>query len=113
MPAAFTPADVDRPVQAEGGRYKLVGSIAFSGNYTTGGDPLDFGPLLATIGVGQVDAVDVINRAGFDFDYDFTNKKLMVRQSAAAGNPGTEITGAAAYPAALSSTPAKVVVHGR
>jgi hypothetical protein len=95
-----------------GDGYAFKGSIALSGNYATGGDPLDFGPIFQTIGVGTIDYVDIEDKAGYAVDYDYTNKKVMVRQDAGAGNPSAELA-AAAYPAALTTGTLRCLVRGR
>jgi hypothetical protein len=112
MPATVTPNNVDRQLEAMGDGYAFKGNIALSGSYSTGGDTLDFGPIFQTIGVGTIDYVDIEDKAGFAVDYDYTNKKVVVRQDAAAGNPSAELP-AAAYPAALTTGTLRCLVRGR
>lgn len=113
MAATYTPVDGDHLIHALGDLYALVGKIVFTGSYASGGDALSFDDILKQIGLGNVYAVIVHNKAGYSFEYDYTNEKLKVLQGGAtASNPQAEI-GAGAYPAALTSGDAKVFVLGR
>lgn len=82
---------------AMGDLWTMFVSLTFSGSYATGGDALDFGPLLQGPAAGTtVIMVDVTGGAGTTFEYDRTNKKLKGFSAA-----NTELT-AAAYNAALT-----------
>lgn len=96
-------ATVDK--QHDTGDLLLVrGTLAFTGNYASGGDSL------ATVFAGKVSSslkalqLFVTGTGGYNYEYDEPNNKLLVRESAAAANPQQEIP-VAAYPAA--STPAR------
>lgn len=97
----------------------LVGELTFSGSYATGGDALDFAPVLKKIGSGQVMHVSFLPKAGYQFDYNGSTKKVIVRQGdndGIADGPGIELP-AAAYPAAITGLVAgnkvSVMVLGR
>jgi hypothetical protein len=81
MAAAVTPANTDRQLEAMGDGYAFKGSIALSGNYATGGDPLDFGPIFQTIGVGTIDYVDIEDKAGY-------RRRLRLHEQEGHGAPG-------------------------
>lgn len=75
-------------------RIHAIGVLAFSGNYASGGDALDF--LTAISGAGknlgttkQPKWAHVFGVAGFVFEYDFTNKKVKVRVVGAITPAGT------------------------
>lgn len=87
------------------------GKVVFSGNYPTGGEALNFitagfrctgDPILVDFGEGK---------AGFKYEYDYTNKKVIVRQDAAAGAPSAELP-AAAYPAGVTGDQVSFRVFG-
>jgi hypothetical protein len=94
------------------GRVTTIATLVFSGNYAAGGDTLDF----ATIqeGVIQPMWVDIRGKAGYSYEYDFANKKIIVRQQkdpAAAGGadiPLPELA-AAAYPAGVTGDVVKAM----
>jgi len=60
-----------------------VFSLAASGSYATGGDTLDFAPLMGYTNK-QPTWVEIQGIAGFIYEYDRTNKKVLVRQVGAA-----------------------------
>lgn len=74
----------------------LYGTLAFSGNYPTGGEALDISALAGFSNkepiAFQADGLD-----NFTFRYDYTNKKVMVNLV----STGAE-QAAAAYPAGVS-----------
>ena len=90
--------------------------ITLSGSYATGGDTLDFRPLLQNLGKGAVLVVilpDTIK--GYELDYDYANRKLIVRQgdnTNAAAAPAIELP-AAAYPGALTGAELRGILIGR
>lgn len=55
-------------------------TIAASGNYATGGMDLDFAPVMGYTN-RQPDFVQVQGMAGYTYQYDHTNKKLLIFQS--------------------------------
>lgn len=78
-----------------------------SGNYAAGGEVIA-APNLKTIlkrtGAGELYRVTIDVKAGYVFEYDYTNDKVLVEfgdNNNAADGPGIEIP-VAAYPAALS-----------
>ena len=97
---------------SETGRINTLATLTFSGNYATGGDSFDF----ATIqqGGAQPIWVDIRGKAGYSYEYDFTNKKIIVRQQkdpAAAGGadiPLPELA-AAGYPAGVTGDAIRVL----
>lgn len=80
-----------------GGVTYAVFTLAFTGNYTTGGDSLDFAPIMGFTN-RQPDFVQIEGINGYNFQYDFTNKLLPVFSTAT-----TQLTNGAAYPAGVGS----------
>lgn len=80
----------------------MIFELAFSGAYVAGGEVVapTFESRLKTVGAGNVQAVIFSPKLGYTFEYDYVNKKVLVRQDAAAGAPSAEIP-VAAYPAPL------------
>jgi len=70
-------------------------SIVASGSYTTGGDIVDFAPLIGYTNK-QPNWVEIHGIAGYVYNYDLVNKKVLVFTTAA-----TQIA-AATYPAGVS-----------
>lgn len=62
-----------------------VGTIAFDDSYPTGGESLT----AANVGLQKIDSIDFDATAGFVFQYDFTNSKVLVYQSATVTPTGT------------------------
>lgn len=62
----------------------LFGTIVASGSYATNGDALDFGPLVGWTNKQPLN-VDVRGKAGFIYQYDYVNKKLLVYVNTAGG----------------------------
>lgn len=100
--------------------FEMVLELAFSGAYVAGGEVVapTFESLLKTIGAGTVMFVIMAGKLGYNFDYDYVNKKVIVRQgdnTNVAAAPGLEIP-VAAYPAGLSGLAAgnrvRVLVKG-
>lgn len=83
----------------------ILATLAFSGSYVNNGEVVDFTELLKRKGAGIVHAVNFDRvPAGYQLDYDYTNKKVLVRQGDnpnAAAAPGSQLA-AAGYPAALT-----------
>lgn len=116
MAVTFTPASVASGVTTHdvSDMQVLVGSIAFSGNYATGGDSLDFTALLNQNGVGVTDYVGANPVAGYILQYDYTNKKLKVYDTGASSGAALAELAAGAYPGALTgATGVGVLVFGR
>lgn len=82
-------------ILSDGSYMTLVCSLAFSSNYATGGDALDFLPFFAGL-CSQVLYVEIVGGAGNQFEYDKVNKKIKGFSAA-----NTEIA-AAAYNAAIT-----------
>lgn len=57
--------------------YQLLGTVAFTSNYATGGDTLDLAPFNPV--QRQPDLVRIEGIAGYKYEYDHTNKKILVR----------------------------------
>lgn len=93
------------------GRITGIATLVFSGNYVANGDTYDFAAL--TEGGAQPTHVMIMGKAGYHYEYDYTNKKILVRQQrdpAAAGGadiPFTELA-AAAYPAGVTGDAVRV-----
>lgn len=87
----------------DGKRLHIVGTLTASGNYATGGDAVDFQAVITDVrGIrSQPSWVEIRGKAGYVYEYDYTNKKVMARQEAAAANPADELS-AAAYPAGVT-----------
>jgi hypothetical protein len=81
-----------------GSAIRSTGTIVLSGSYTSGGDPLTL-PKPGTMKAPYF--VNVLGKAGYIYQYDFENAKLIVRTGAAAQAALTELT-AGAYIAALT-----------
>jgi hypothetical protein len=112
MAATAAATNVDRPVVATGAGWEMDVLVTLSGSYVTGGIALDFGPFFSQQGQGVVDYVNLPGVGGYVFEYDKTNKKLLIRQGAGAGAPGAEIA-AAALPAALTAAAISGFIRGR
>lgn len=81
MPVAVT---VVRRGRA-GRSFKVMGTLALSGTYPTGGEPLDFYPYFPFASARQPDKVNVDGKAGFIYQYDPVNKKLLTYTNTAGG----------------------------
>lgn len=76
----------------------VVGTIALTGNYATGGISLDFEDIVTTkpgvvalpgVSKQPIGPVDIKGIAGYLYEYDLANKKLLIRQSAGFTPAGT------------------------
>lgn len=89
-----------------GKRLMVTGSIAFSGNYATGGDAVDF----LAAGVRSIDSkpefMTIAGKAGFYYEYDKANNKVIVRGQEPTSGTGSVIAlsqlPAAAFPAGVT-----------
>lgn len=70
--------------KSDGQGLVVLGRITFSGTYPTGGDTLDLSKL-AGITNRQPDIVLITGKAGFIYQYDHTNKKVIVFCNTAGG----------------------------
>lgn len=68
-----------------GDRLATRASIAFDSSYPTGGEALT----PAMLGLGTIDFVSIGNKAGYVFEYDYTNQKVLVYGSAGITPAGT------------------------
>jgi len=60
---------------SEGNKWKIIGAMTFDSSYATGG--LSLTP--ASLGLSTIDSMSFTSAAGgYDFDYDYTNKKAKV-----------------------------------
>jgi hypothetical protein len=59
-------------------------SIVASGNYATNGDALDFAPLIGFTN-RQPKSVRIAGKSGFEYEYDYVNKKMLVFCNTAGG----------------------------
>lgn len=85
------------------GSIRSVGTLAFSGSYATGGDPVTL-PKPGT--TKEPYRVSIVGKSGFDYQYDHENKKVIVRgyspTDATAGVIARQEIAAAAYPAGVT-----------
>lgn len=82
------------------GKIEQLGTFTFSGNYVAGGEVPTWSRPAGVLG-NPVFVRLSGGRAGYKYEYNPDNGKILVRQSAAAGNPNAEIS-AAAYPAGVT-----------
>jgi len=71
-------------------------SLAFTGTYSAGGEPLDAG---AAAGIGQVDEVKILSNGqmlGYVYEYDYTNKIVTVFGTSTQASGAEVLEGAAA-----------------
>jgi hypothetical protein len=91
------------------GRIIIIGTLTFSGVYAALGDPFDFGTI--TEGSGQPLIVRIATKNGFMYNYDYVNKKILVRgytpTSATAGVIPFDEIAAGAYPAGVTGDPVR------
>jgi hypothetical protein len=80
MPIVFTPdqsGDSALNVALASGCYILIGSITFSGSYSTGGESVDLSKYIASGGIIRR-CISLQDPRGMTLEYDKTNKKLKV-----------------------------------
>lgn len=89
-----------------------IGTLTFSGNYSTGGESADFAVLHATGSGNQPHTVIFTPNpvAGYTLEYDLANKKVKALREADAAGAMVEIA-AAAYPVALAAIVVRYEVH--
>ena len=81
-------------------RVHYIGTLVFSGSYAAGGEALN---LALALGVPSAPLNVIIQgQAGYIYQWDRTNNKVMVRQGTATAIPLGEIP-TAAYPAGVTS----------
>lgn len=80
-------------------RVHYIGTLVFSGSYPAGGEALNLATALSTPSAPL--SVQILGQAGYVYQWDRTNNKVMVRQSAAAANPLGELP-AAGYPGGVT-----------
>lgn len=100
-------------LHADSDRWRMWGTLTFSGSYTTGGVAWDPTTLLSVLGAGVIDFIDINPVAGYVFSYDYTAKKVLIfTTGASSGAAGAELA-ASTFPAAVSgSTNIKAMVLG-
>ena len=84
---------------AQGTSVEVTGTLAFSGNYVTDGEVPTFPGLRSSKAIA--DDIRIEGIAGYKYEYNYANGKVLVRQSAAASNPMSQLS-AAAYPAGVT-----------
>lgn len=102
-------------VHPTGVLFEFLAKIALSGAYETGGFALDLRKYFQKIGKGDIYFVSVPPVAGYSFEYDYTNRKVMILfgdYSNAADGPGVEIP-AATLPVAVSGATLRLLAKGR
>lgn len=86
----------------DGKRVHVLGTVTFSGSYTTGGDSVSLTGLFP----GQRSAAELVKidgKSGYVYKFDRNNSKILVMQAPATGtNPLAEIP-ASAYPSGVTS----------
>lgn len=89
--AGFTIKHVYGPLPY-GDQWAVCKKVSFDDNYATGGASLTFGEL----GMRAPKMVRIENKAGYNFEYDMTNKKVIVyvEEAVAAGGPLLELANA-------------------
>lgn len=119
MPVAVTLTPIGLPegtyIQPVGSLFEMLGKLALSGSYVAGGFALDLRKYFQKIGKGDVYYVSIPNVAGYSFEYDFTNRKVLIKQgdnANAAAAPAIEIP-AAALPAAITGATVRFLAKGR
>jgi hypothetical protein len=70
--------------KSEGQGIQATGIITASGNYATGGDDLDLAKVVGFTN-RRPDLVLIVGKAGFVYQYDHTNKKMLVYVNTAGG----------------------------
>lgn len=85
----------------DGKREHVKGTLSFSGSYTTGGEVVNLSHSAIKTTKPPVH-MQIDSSSGYKYEYQRSTGKVMVRQSAAAGSPGAEIS-AAAYPGGVTS----------
>lgn len=63
----------------------MTATVTLSGTYPTNGDPLDLSSYNPLVSGRQPDEVDVQGKAGFVYQYDGVNKKLITYVNTAGG----------------------------
>lgn len=93
----------------DGKRIHVLGTLTFSGNYLNGGEVPTTGSTNGIRARGSRSApkwVKIEGKAGFEYDYDRANEKVMVRAqeptNAGAGVIALSQLAAAAYPAGIT-----------
>lgn len=108
MPIAIARLDKNYPVRPGSGDFEIPVELTLSGSYATGGDDADFRPLTRQAGGrGEVLLVVLPTKAGYDLEYDYTNRKILVFSTA------TTQHAAAAYNAALTTGTVRGILRGR
>lgn len=96
-----------RDIWSDGRRIHAIGSVVFSGNYAAGGEVVDVKAAAANaqgqrwMANSQPDIMMLQGKAGYHYEYDRANRKIIIRQSAGAGAVEAELA-AAAYPAGVT-----------
>jgi hypothetical protein len=88
---------------------EVFGTLVASGNYAANGDVVDFTQLGSILRAKDPLFVDIQGKAGFIYQYDITNKKVLVYSNTAGGAnaPLGEHT-AAAYAAGVTGDTIRV-----
>lgn len=96
-----------QPIALAGGYWLLIGTLAFSGSYATGGDALDLRPFFPA-GRTIREAVSLNDLRGFNAEIDLVNNKIKLWAGGAA-TPTVAEHAAAAYHATFTATPMPAV----
>lgn len=65
--------------------FNMTATVTLSGTYPTNGEPIDLAGYMPLASARQPDKVSVDGKAGFVYQYDPTNKKLLVYTNTAGG----------------------------
>lgn len=88
---------------------EVFGTIVASGNYVANGDPVDFTQLGSILRAKDPLFVEIQGKNGFIYQYDITNKKVLVYVNTAGGaNAALGEHTAAAYAAAIPTDTIRV-----
>lgn len=85
----------------DGKREHVKGTLSFSGSYTTGGEVASFSHSAIKTTKPPIH-IQIEGSSGYKYEFQRSSGKVIVRQSAAAGSPGAEIS-AAAYPGGVTA----------
>lgn len=98
-----------RKRHSSGGVTTATFSLVASGNYSTGGDSVDFAPKVGFLNK-QPEFVDINGKSGFIYSYDAANKKVISYCVTTSGaNTALGEVSAGAYPAGITGDTIRVI----
>ena len=85
--------------------YQIVADVTMGDSYPTGGEPIN----PKQFGLRSIDFLHPANAAGYMFEFDHENQKLLAYEpTSAAAGPATEV----ADQTDLSTVTVRIIVHG-